>query len=150
MKLKVKEARDIFNGLSFLAAEPIVTHLLNFRLKTAILQVQPIAESIQKSTEEITKVHAELEEGRPVTDAKGTPLWKSVEDEEQATKAYAEILDSEVDLPSLLPLPWELLEKAKCSYLDKTTGARKSESLVIPANVLIALGSFIEGEPAAS
>lgn len=149
MTITVKRARDYFAGLTMLAGEPIMTHLLNFRLKTAILLLQPTVDSLQKTQDEVVKQHAEIKDGQPVLNVNSQPKWKSPDDELQATKALSEILDSEVEIPGLVKLPWELLEKARCSFLNKTTGAKTTESLVIPTALLLALDGFIEGEPTA-
>lgn len=149
MTITVKRARDWFLGLNMLAGEPIITHFLNFRLKAAILLLQPTVDSLQKTQDEVVKQHAETKDGQAVLNVNSQPKWKSPDDELQATKALSEILDSEVEIPGLVKLPWELLEKARCSFLNKATGTKTTENLVIPAALLLTLDGFIEGEPSA-
>jgi hypothetical protein len=148
MMLTVRQARDLHAGLSFLAAEPITTHLLNFRLKAALLLLQPHSDAAQKSQLDIVKMYAEVkEDGQPVVNESGQPKFNSAEDSNKAAQAMLEILDSEVEVVGLTKISWDLFEKAKCSYLDKVTGGRKAEALVIPAQLLIALDPIIDGQP---
>lgn len=148
MKLQMKRVRDIFAGLGMLGQEPIETHLLNFRLTAALLLLQPFMENLQKQEEAILIDNCEKgTENRAPRDDQGAPKWSTSESEAKAVAAIKEILDADVEVPGLVGLPWSLLEKAKCFYVNKGNNTRSREPLAVPTQVQILLGDFLEGTP---
>lgn len=148
MKLPMKRVRDILTGLTLLGQEPIETHLLNFRLTTAVSLVRPFVETLQKEEESIlVEQCGKGPDDRALREESGAPKWSSPEGEVKAVAALKEILDAEVEVPGLVNLPWSLLEKGKCFYVNKETGARSREPLAVSVTVQILLGDFLEGTP---
>lgn len=148
MNLKMKQVRDIVSGLGLLGQEPIETHLLNFRLKAAATILQPFMENLQKQEEAVLLEHCEKEsDERAARDGNGIPKWKTPEEEPKAVASIMELLDAEVEVPGLVPLTWDLLEKSKCFYIHKETGARSREPLVVSLTVQMLFGEFLTGTP---
>lgn len=148
MKLQMKRVRDILTGLTLLGQEPIETHLLNFRLKVAVSLAQPFVETLQKQEEAILiEQCGKGPDDRAIRDELGAPKWTNPDGELKAVASLKEILDAEVDIPGLVGLHWSLLEKGKCFYVNKETGARTREPLAVSVTVQILLGDFIEGTP---
>jgi hypothetical protein len=148
MKLQMKRVRDILTGLTLLGQEPIETHLLNFRLTTAVSLVRPFVETLQKEEETIlVEQCGKGPDDRALREESGAPKWLSPEGEVKAVAALKEILDAEVEVPGLVSLPWSLLEKGRCFYVSKETGARSREPLAVSVTVQLLLGDFLEGTP---
>lgn len=149
MILKMKQVRDIYQGLGLLGTEPIETHLLNFRLKAAITLLQPFIENLQKSEEAILLEYCEKgSDDRAARDPSGEPKWLVPDNQLKAVSDMTELLNAEVEVPGLVNLTWDLLEKARCFYINKETGTRSREALVVSLTIQILLGEFLQGSPA--
>lgn len=151
MEKSVKQVRDIMQGLTMLANEPIATHVLNFRLSNAIAALEDVVVSLGKSETAILKEYSEVDAmGEPKRNDAGGPVWKepAAYNEAHAVTALNAVLDETITLPSTVkPLSWSLLEKSVCVWTDKETGKRTESPLIVSVPVQLLLGDFIEGEP---
>jgi hypothetical protein len=148
MKLKAKDIRDIFAGLTLLSREPIANHFLNFRMTNALVGLKPTLDTFIQTENAILKEYALVDEsGEVKRDEKDFPIWPSKGAEEQAVAILTKILDEEFEVPGTVkPLSWDLLERTKCVFTNKD-GARTTEPLVVSVQVQLLLQKFIEGEP---